>query len=85
MKCAFYEPTFPQGLKPIDFLSFMYGLKPVPFKSPYPSNRLHQRFPKVCSQNISGRVAVHLQGLKSSDSRAMFGTTKVVPCCKAGF
>jgi hypothetical protein len=34
IKCAFYDPTFPQGLKPIDSLSFMYGLKPVPFKSP---------------------------------------------------
>jgi hypothetical protein len=34
IKCAFYDPTFPQGLKSIDSLSFMYGLKPVPFKSP---------------------------------------------------
>ncbi len=24
--------AFPQGLKPVDLVAFMYGLKPVPFK-----------------------------------------------------
>jgi hypothetical protein len=28
---SIWERAFPQGLKPVDSVDFMYGLKPVPF------------------------------------------------------